>query len=392
MSGTVERAAQVGSGVDAELFIDGKVYGGWTTLRITREIDKLATDFDATVTERWPMSFDAWRIPVFSPCELRLRGQLVLTGFVDAIFPAYDSRSTSVRVVGRSKTADLIDCSSELPNEFRSSTLPAIVRAVCAPFGIEVVVEADTGEAFPTTAMEVTESAFDFIERLCRMRGVLATDDAKGRIVLTRASEKLAEGALVEGENILAMQVEFNVSKRFSRYIFKAQTQTSAATSWAGAGEEGEGDEEDEAEPAGGGVQISVIGTADDPNVPRYRPRIFQAEQALTVAGAQERARWQASHAAGRSTKARVRVKGWHQPGGRLWQVNELVPCLSPWARLDQDLLIAGVTFLITAQGGRETELLLGPPGGFTPEPVKVKTPKKASGGGGADWLDVPLP
>ncbi len=376
----------------AEISVGGKRFNTWTSISVSREITKMATEFDLGVTEAeagalFPSSEEVWQIPVFSPCEIRLRGELVLTGYVDVAYPSYTGRTKTVRIVGRSKTCDLVDCSSELPTEFRASTLSAIARAVCAPFGIQVVDQAPIGEPFPLAAMEPTETAFQFIERLCRLRGVLATDDPQGRLVLTRAGDKKAAGALWQGDNILACRVRHNVSKRFSKYLFKGQAPTSAAVSYPGLAGEPEGP----LQQPNGGAQTAVLGTATDPNVPRYRPRIFVAEQALTGAGARERALWQASHAAGQSTKALITVRGWQQEDGRLWAINEVIPVLSPWARLDHDLLISGVTFTIDSEEGRVTELELGPVGGFTPEPVKVKRQKGASGsgGGGNAWLDL---
>jgi hypothetical protein len=110
-----------------------------------------------------------------------------------------------VRIAGRSRTADLIDCQSEVEGgEFRNSDLAAIARAVAQPFGVQVVAEADVGAPFDLVAMEKTETVFAFLERLARLRGVLLTDDPQGRLVIARADSGAAAGRLVQGDRVLA--------------------------------------------------------------------------------------------------------------------------------------------------------------------------------------------
>lgn len=365
------------------LRVGGMDYFGWTQLRVTRGIDRMAADFDLQVVERWTSQAPPWQITPFSPCEIFLGEDLLLTGYVDGYFPAFDARGHFVRIIGRSKTEDLIDCTPEIEGgEFRGATLDAIARRVCQPFGIEVVVETDTGDPFDLAAFERTETGFDFLERLGRLRGVLLTDDEEGRLVLTRAGGAFAAGQLVQGENVLRAQGELNVARRHSKYIILGQRGGESAATWQDV--EGEG----EAEPPGGAPQTAVMGSAIDPNVPRYRPRVSLAETALTPAEARQRALWQAAYFGGRSTKARITVQGWRQEDGTLWRINRLVPVQVPFLQLDQDLLIAGVTFCLDPQG-RTTELELGPVQGFTPDPGQVKRRKPKGGSGGNQWLDV---
>jgi prophage tail gpP-like protein len=66
-------------------------------------------------------------------------------------------------------------------------------------FKIDVVVRTDVGEPFPDATIERHETGFAFLERLCRLRPVLATDDEQGRLVLTRAGSDRAHDALLQG-------------------------------------------------------------------------------------------------------------------------------------------------------------------------------------------------
>jgi prophage tail gpP-like protein len=71
--------------------------------------------------------------------------------------------------------------------------------AIARLFKIGVVVQTDVGEPFPDATIERHETGFAFLERLCRLRSVLATDDEQGRLVLTRAGNDRAHDALLQG-------------------------------------------------------------------------------------------------------------------------------------------------------------------------------------------------
>jgi prophage tail gpP-like protein len=368
-----------------ELLIGGAIYGGWAEFRVSRAMDRAAADFELTVSERWPGRDDAWRILPFAEAELRLGADPVLKGYVDIVEADADAKQHRVRIRGRSKTCDLVDCTPELPGtEFRGAVLPAIARALAQPFGVEVVNEAPDGAPFGVEAKDRTDTAWKTIERLGRLRGVIAHDDEQGRLVLTRAGERRASGRLELGRNLLAASARIDVSKRFSRYVSMAQRQTGAAVS-----RDGDGDDDDsaEAEQPNAGVQVSVTGLATDPDVPRNRPKIFRAEGAGDNAFARDRAVWAAATARANSLRVNATVQGWRQEDGRLWRLNELVPIRADWLRLDHELLIIGTDFTL-GPDGRRTELTLTPKEALLPEPLKPAR-SGGGGGGGGSWADV---
>ncbi|MBW6399976.1 hypothetical protein KPL78_19100 [Roseomonas sp. HJA6] len=368
-----------------DLLIGGSIYGGWTDFRVTRSMDRAAGDFDLSVSERWPGRTDAWRILPFAEVEIRLGSDPVLTGYVDVVEPETDARSHRVRIRGRSRTCDLVDCTPELRGtEFRGSTLVAIARALSQPFGIEVVTEAPDGAPFGVEAKDKTDTAWRTIERLGRLRGVICHDDERGRLVLARAGERRAAGSLELGRNLLAASARIDVSKRFSRYVSMTQRQTGAAVARDGDGDAGDNEE---AEQPNAGVQVSVTGIATDPDVPRYRPRIFRAEGAGDTAFAQQRAVWAAATARAKSLQVDATVQGWRKADGALWRLNELVKIKADWLRLDHDLLVIGTEFSL-GQDGRRTRLTLTPKEAMLPEPLKPARSGRG-GGAGASWSDV---
>ena len=345
------------------LTINGQAYAGWTEIRVSRGLERAAGDFDIDVSERWPGRTDSWQIAPFNACTIRIGKDLVLTGFVDSYQPHFDKAAHGVRVAGRSKTEDLIDCTPEIQGgQYSGYALDAIAKAVAKPFGITVKVQTSVGVPFPDEKLQRCETAFQFIERLCRLRSVLVCDDETGALLLTSAGATRASGALVEGENILSARGELTGHKRFSKYIVLGQ----AGMSWDAAG-----------------VQNDIMAFATDPGCPRYRPHATMAESALDTAGAKQRAKWQAIAGVARGTRAVITVRGWRQPDGSLWRINQRIPVNSPRLKLDRELLVAGVSFTLN-RDGRRTELTLGPVEAFAPDPGQVKLKH-----GRAGWDDA---
>ncbi len=339
------------SGDTLTLAVGGKVYEGWQKIRVTRGLDRFAADFDIEISERWTGRDEPWPILPFQPCTLAIGKDKVLTGYADCYAPSFDGENHRVRVTGRSKTQDLVDCKPEVlyPGQYNGYSLDALARAVCKPFGIGVVVQTDVGSSFIDASWE-GETAYAFLERLCRLRSVLACDDERGNLVLTSAGTVSVAGALVQGKNILRGAATLT-SKRFSQYAIMAQSGLALD---------------------GADVNPQVIGTAKDPGVPRYRPTSEYAESAMDPQLAYDRAKWRALYNAARALEATITVQGWRDAAGDLWRINRQVRVKSPYLKLNRPLLIVGVEYGLE-EIGRTTALTLGPMEGYTPDPGEVK-------------------
>jgi prophage tail gpP-like protein len=343
-----------------QLLIDGQAYGGWTEIRVTRGLTRCATDFDIAVTERWTNQGQPWRILPGAPCQIRIGRDVLLTGYVDAYQPTIDAAAHGVRIAGRSKTEDLIDCSPDIPSgQFAGYTLAAIAASICKLFGIEAIVQTDAAlDVVDNATIERCETAWTFLERLCRLAGVLAYDDVNGNLVLTRVGDTHASGRVLEGVNLLGGHAKLTLHKRFSQYIVKGQRGLGAGHA------------------AGPAVQNQMRAVAIDPDVLRYRPHVAIAESALSLAKLQDRADWQRNYAYGQSIEAEVRLAGWRQPDGTLWATNQLIPVTAPSFGVDQDLLVAKTQFTLDDRDGHVTTLTVGPIEGYTPDPNEVKNHK----------------
>lgn len=355
-----------------ELLVGGQRYSGWTEARVTRGLERASADFDLAVTEAWPGREQPWVIAPGASARLLVDGEPVIDGWVDSYVPSFGADSHAVRVAGRSRTADLIDCSALVAGgQFRGYDLGQIARALAAPFGVPVRVEADLGAPFPDLQLQQGESCFEVIERLAALRGLLVTDGADGALVITRAGGARAAVRLATGPGgtVLAASATLSDAQRHSDYVVKAQQAGSDQIFGDGA--------------------AAVLGGAKDPGVKRYRPLLIVAEAQADGASARDRALWEAKTRAAKATSARITVQGWRQQqGGPLWQPNQRVAVSVPWLGLDRELLVVEVSYMLD-DGGTRCELSLSPPEALTPEPPAPGSETGSQGGKAGIWAGL---
>lgn len=329
------------------LTVDSQQWDGWTEMSITSSLETIAGEFDLTVTTQWSEASPRV-IRQGMPCTVALGSDTVVTGYIDDFIPSYDAENVSIRVTGRDKTGDLVDSSVvHKSGQWKGVRLEKLAEEICKPYGVAVINETDTGEAFPSVALEQGETAFDLLDRLAKQRGVLLTADGLGRLVITRASTKRAGVALVLGKNILAARGRFSWRERNSQYIVKGTTSAGGST-W----------DEQPAKVTGGRQTI-----VDDNEINRYRPKILVNEDSLTVGGANTRGEWFKARMLGEANSTEITLAGWRENGdsGPLWQKNQLVDIDDPVQNLKTTWLIKTVTFT-EGDNGRICVLTLVPP------------------------------
>jgi len=315
-----------------ELRLGGRYYGGWTKLSVTRSIEQIAGSFDLEVTERWAGQATARAIVPGEACEVLLDGETVIDGYIDDVLPEYDAENHTVRIAGRDKTGDLVDCSAVYKTgQWHSVTLDTLARDLIAPFGIGLVIDTEVGAAFSSYSIQEGETVFECLERAARMKAVLLVSDAQGNLVITRAGDQVVGVQLVEGQNILAASGQFGWKDRYSTYTVKGQVK--ADDDFFG---------ENAAQPKG---------VAIDDTINRYRPLVVLAEEHGHGATLKDRAEWERSVRMGRGNRGAVTVQGWRRPDGALWQPNTLVPVRSPMLSLDAPMLIVGCTWRLDERG-----------------------------------------
>ncbi len=334
------------------LVVAGVAYEGWTQMRMQRGIEQIAGAFVLQVTLKWSGQDDAYEMREGLPCQVLIGQDVVITGYIDEVEPSYDAENSSVTVHGRSKTADLVDCSAIYKSgQWHHVGLLQIAQDIARPFGINVRVapDLDLGDKFASFALEECETAFAAIDRACRMRGVLCTDTPAGELLLTLTADVSSGVQLVEGVNIKSAGARHSWKERYSQVTLKGQTK---------------GDDE------GWGATVAhVKAQAKDSEINRYRPLVVIAEHGAGLATLQERAQWEVKVRMGRGKRGHIEVVGWRTGTdgqiGELWTPNTRVYIKSPRLQLDREMLIADCEYEIDDKKGHITKITFCRPEAF---------------------------
>lgn len=321
------------------LLLDGQPWKGWEEIEVTRAIDRMSGAFSVKLAknkEDGDISLQGG-LQTGMTAEVEIDGQIVLSGYLFSAQYEYDARDVSIEASGRDRTSDLIDCAAAVDgaHDFINRNLTSIVSSIAAPYGIAVRAETDVGRPFTRAAVQPGETAFEFIDRLCRQRGVLCISDGVGGLVIVRPAALRSKGILIYGDNIIAGSVTHDASEMFSLYVVKGQAEPMVADTEASA-------------------TVTPSARVSDAAVKRYRPKVIIAEAQGYEMTLAERAAWEKMHARAQSKRASYTVQGWYaDPDMRtLWRPNTIVPVVDERAGLfKRDMLISGVSYRRDSSG-----------------------------------------
>ncbi len=355
------------------LLVNGSEYAGWKKVSITAGIERQARDFSLEVTDRWPeMATVVRRIIPGDLCEVYIGADKILTGYVDGTPISYDASQITVGVKGRSKTADLVDCSAiNKPGQWKGQNLEKIVQELAKPYGIKVISQSPTGAIIPDHQIQQGESAFESIDRLLRLRHLLATDDADGNLILlTAGNDGTATPLLLGGENgnILTGSADLDFKDRYSKYICKGQQSGTDDVFGQSANQQ--------------------TATTDDTTIVRSRVLVIKQCGQADEGTCRDRVDYERASRTTKSLMATYSVQGWRQANGDLWLPNKMVRVTDTIIGFERQMLISEVQYTLS-ESGTITTLTMGPREGFIASPSKKKKGKK--GGGGDSWSNLEL-
>lgn len=348
-----------------------KIYSGWTRVKVQRGIEQAAGAFAIELTERWPAQSTAWPIEPGDACELLLDEQIVITGYVDSTERKLNASEHSIRVIGRDKTGDIVDCAALQPGDrtdkVNNQTLLQIVQTLTKPYGIEVSADLNVDSKIKYYQPDIGETVWDLIARYARQKAVLLVSDGKGGLRITRAGGGSHLTALVEGKNILQASLLRDNSNRFRRYIIRGQQAGNDDLT----------------------LQEIVHGEArtTDDAITRERVMLFQPDTSSDQQALQDRAKWERNVRRAKSRRINIVVQGW-SANGEIWQPNRLVDINIPTLKVFGKLLIVSVTHVLDSEGKR-TEMLLSPAAAYDMLPEAEVTSSEQSLGIDASTMEI---
>jgi len=318
-----------------QLLVNGQMYGGWVSIEVTRSIDAMAPSFEVESTERWPGQPANWPVQTGDAVKVTVDGESLMTGWVDEVEPEEDGAQHTIRIRGRGKTGDLVDCSAmNRPGRWSNRKIEQIISELTAPFGISTTAIGDTGAPVKAFALQQGEAVKDAIDRLIQMRGVLPIESPDGNLQLITPATTGAIGVLTlggAGANVTHASAKHDAKERFSTYVVKGNRQ----------GRDGDHGK--------GANQVTAL--AVDPLVTRYRPLVIIAEEQADAGGTASRAKFAATVRAARSQTGKLTTPGARNAGGALWAPNALVTVNAPDMGLQGDLMINEVRYRDSEEG-----------------------------------------
>lgn len=322
-------------------------------MRVVRGIDQASGRFELSVSERRPGS------GLFSPGQsavIFIDDQVLITGYVDSVRRTLTGSAHTVALSGRDKIADMVDGAPfQVVSSWKSLNIVQLANVLAEPYGISVLQASDIDlEPFEKVDHTPGESAWETIEPLARLRAVLLMSDGLGNLVLTNAGHTKANTQVIEGQNILEVNYNDSWEDRFSEYNVRGQSSGTDAI-------------------YNDSPIASVAnqeGQAFDPNINRFRPITIIESKAADAHGFQQRAEWEARVRMATGLSFSVKVPGWVQSDGTIWEPNTLVRTKIPTFGIDFELLTERV---VMNQGdtGTFTTLTLVLPEAYAPEPVE---------------------
>lgn len=335
------------------VFVDGRQYTAWKSVNLGRSLANMSGGFNISVYNRWQDSGQDWELVPNKEIQVQVGSDRIITGFIDSVSVDADSGSRGYTFSGRDKTADLIDCSVTNKVQYSQAIkLESLARDLLQPFGLNLKVEVETGAAIkPPITIQQGETVAELLFRESQKKGIIVTSDENSNVVLTRPGNTKNPTALIQGLNILKMSANYDSSSRYSQYILKGNT--SATDEYFG-------------------IQASEpLAQSADPGVPRFRPLIVIAEGNVDSAQAKQRADWEATVRAAKSSQVQITVVGWFNGNNQLWKPNQLVRVKAGMIGINQEMLIESVSYN-KDQGGTTSTLGLVRPDAYKVGPVSA--------------------
>lgn len=339
---------------DLKLIVGSTSWSGWTSIRVTVGAETCPRSFDIGLTDVSPEESQSLVVNEGDACTVAIGTDKVITGYVDRVLDTLEADSHTLRIVGRGKCQDLVDCAAEWPSgQLVNGNVLQIAQKLAQPYGITVKARVDPGRVVPQFNLMLGETAWDVIERCARWAQLLVFEDEEGALVLDREGSERAASGFTQGQNVERASVVRSMDGRYSDY--RAYRLALDMLQDLGEGS-------------------NLIGSAQDPNVKRHRVLDIIAEagaQGQDVAKA--RAVWEAARAAGRGKRVELHADSWRDSAGKLWRPNTVAAVDLPRQKLPQQDLVIGQLDYVRDEKGTRAEFVMMPKGSFAPEPIDLE-------------------
>lgn len=321
--------------------VDGKKYEGWSDVFVHMAINDAERTFEIGTTEIGPIpnAQVPWHFPPGSVVQVMAGGDILIDGRVGEYNPTADATSHAVTISGYTRGHDYIYSSvKHETGRFENQTLLSIAQQLDV-YGVGITaLAAAAGLASQTVPFfQVRKGSTPWAEmmRLLPSRGLTMMGNKQGGIAIAKASGDTHSGGLIQGKNIKEMTAKLT-DERYQ--VTEVDGQAPFGT-------------EDE--------DFEVTGQATDGGASHYSYKNYIEEEYTNKSLAQRRAQVESARTFGQSVTADIKVVGWRDEGGRLWEPSNYVFVHAPFLHIEDSLLIESIDFEQSNDGGTVSTLHL---------------------------------
>lgn len=336
-----------------ELYVGGNIYKSWKASEIHLDLESLAhyAALECAYTEE-----DGITIKNGEACQIKIDGELILTGYIDRTEHDLTHDSFSLGIEIRSKTSDLVDCSAGY-SQIKDRSALSIAEEICKPFGINVKWESERDPKQITWKIEPLDTCFDVLVMIACECNLILTTNGEGDVIFADAGTENV-GTLTLGKELLSINVVDDWTERFSEYICVGDNQ-SYRDDWLGG----------EATTLKKG---NVRTTVKDEEINRYRPMMMMTDDVASGENTKEKAEFERDRAISLGKVITTRVRKWRILE-KIWNINKRLNINASPIIMAEDYLITSITLFLNPDDGYISEHTLSRPEGFGSKMYGVK-------------------
>lgn len=343
---------------DVVVEIDGKSHNNWKSYDIDSDflIPADAFAFDIGVPS------DSTVLPDYSGAEVKVRinDTLVMTGIVDTVQHGISKTNRTYRLNGRDKASVLVDCSAPITNVKGLTVLDA-VKKIVEPLGIkQVQLKAENNPLLDKVDIDVGETAWNAAMRCANSAGLHLWFEPNGVLIVGGADYSTPPVATLccmkdgSQNNFEQADLSFDVSNRFSEITFLAQSH----------GKQGQDNKND------------LKWVYKDSEMTTYKPKTVVVSDVDNLEALQKWAKKYIADSILEGFTLTIIVPDHKMQDDTLWQPGQRVHVICEEYDIDAIFFLMGRRFMLSRQGGTQTELRFKQDGIWTPDAYSAKAEK----------------
>lgn len=343
---------------DVTVEVDGKAHNSWKSYDIDSDflIPADAFKFDLGVPSNSTV------LPDFSGAEVKVRinGELVMTGIVDTTQHTISKTNRTYSLNGRDRASILVDCSAPITNVKGLTVLDA-VKKIVEPLGIKKVeLRAENNPTLDKVDIDVGETAWNAAMRCANSAGLHLWFEPNGVLIVGGADYSTPPVATLccmkdgKRNNFEQADLTFDVSNRFSEVTFLAQSH----------GKQGQDNKND------------LKWVYNDPEMTTYKPKTVVVSDVDNLEALQKWAKKYIADSVLEGFTLTIVVPDHKMQDGTLWQPGQRVHVICEEYEIDAIFFLMGRRFMLSRNGGTQTELRFKQDGIWTPDAYNAKAEK----------------